>query len=369
MIEHESFILRTFDLAKQGEGYVSPNPLVGAIIVKDGKIIAEGYHHKFGDKHAEVEAIYNAGNIDFSDCTLYCNLEPCDNYGKTPPCTDLIIEKKFKRVVIANIDPNPYESGRGVQKLKDNGIEVITNILQKEGAFLNRVFFKNQTSNKPYIVAKVAQSLDGCVATKDGISKWISNETSRRYTHLLRSHLDAIMVGRNTILKDNPLLNTRLVDGRNPIKIALDTNLSLPLDLSIFKNVDRTHTIVVCSKNSSTSRKAEILKLGGIKILSCETIDEISDKLRLEDAFQKIYNEYHITSILIEGGPMVHSYLLENNLIDELHVFIAPKIIGDGLKSFGAVNTPKIELSNQFNLYAVNNLDGDIHSLYLNNNL
>lgn len=362
-MEHEYFINRTFELAKKGEGKVSPNPLVGAVIVKDGKIIAEGYHEKFGSSHAEVNAIKNAGNIDFAQCILYVNLEPCNHQGKTPPCTDLIIKKGFKQVVISNIDPNPLVSGKGAQQLRDHGIEVICGINSEKGDFLNRIFFTNQKENKPFIVVKVAQSLDGCMAAKDGYSKWISNETSRTFTHLMRSHLDAVMVGKNTILKDNPLLNTRLVDGRNPIKIALDTNLHLPLDLSIFKNDDRTNTILICSINSSTSRKAEILKLGGVKIIGCET--DASGKIDLEEAFVKIYNEYHIASILVEGGPTVHSTLLEHDMIDELHIFTAPIVIGDCLKSFGSVKTPNINLSHKFDLIEVNNFDGDIHSYYL----
>lgn len=362
-MEHEKFIERTFHLAKKGEGFVSPNPLVGAVIVKNGQVISEGFHEKFGAYHAEVNAINNAGNVDFADCTLYVNLEPCNHHGKTPPCTDLIIKKGFKLVVIANIDPNPLVSGKGIQKLRESGIEVVCGILSQEGEILNRIFFKNQKENKPFIVAKVAQSLDGCMAAKDGYSKWISNETSRKYTHMMRSHLDAVMVGKNTILKDNPLLNTRLVDGRNPIKIALDTNLNLPLDLSIYKNDDRTNTIVICSINSSTSRKADILKLGGIKIIGCET--DSTGKINLEEAFGKIYNEFHIASILVEGGPTVHSTLLEHDMIDELHIFTAPIVIGDCIKSFGTVKTPNINLSHKFDLIEVNNFDGDIHSFYL----
>jgi len=362
-MEHEKYIYRTFELAKKGEGFVSPNPMVGAIVVKKDEIISEGYHEKFGASHAEVVAINNAGNIDFSDSTLYINLEPCNHYGKTPPCTDLIIKKGIKKVIISNIDPNPLVSGKGIQTLRDNGVEVICGVLSQEGSLLNRIFFKNQTENKPFIVAKIAQSLDGCLATKDGSSKWITNETSRKFSHLMRSHLDAVLVGRNTVLKDNPILSARLVDGRNPIKIALDTNLTLPLDLSIYKNDDRTNTIIICSLNSSTSRKADILKLGGIKIVGCDT--DSTGKLNLQEAFSKIYNEFHIASILVEGGPTVHSSLLDNDLIDELHIFTAPIVIGDCLKSFGSVKTTNINLSHKFDLIEVNNLDGDIHSFYL----
>ncbi|HRP01840.1 MAG TPA: bifunctional diaminohydroxyphosphoribosylaminopyrimidine deaminase/5-amino-6-(5-phosphoribosylamino)uracil reductase RibD [Candidatus Kapabacteria bacterium] len=362
-MDDTKFIRRTFELAKMGEGSVGPNPLVGAVIVRNGDIIAEGYHQSFGKPHAEVNAIKNAKDINLAECILYVNLEPCDHIGKTPPCTDLIIKSGFKKVVISNIDPNPMVSGKGIQKLKDNGVEVISDVLSDEGEFLNRIFFKNQTTNEPYIVAKIAQSLDGCIATKDGISKWISNEKSRTYCHLMRSHLDAVMVGKNTILKDNPLLNTRLVAGRNPVKIALDTNLNLALNLSIFKNDDRINTLVLCSINSSTSRKADILRLGGVKLIGCET--DTNGKVLLEDAFNKLYNEYHISSVLVEGGPTLHSSLLAENLIDELHVFTAPIIIGDCIKSFAAVKTKNIELSHRFNLYKIENFDGDIHSFYI----
>ena len=364
MSKHDKFIKRTFELALKGIGNVSPNPLVGAVIVKDDKIVGEGYHEKYGESHAEVNAINNSGLDNFSDCTIYINLEPCSHYGKTPPCADLLIEKKFKRVVISNIDPNPLVSGKGIEKLKNAGIEVITDICKEEGEYLNRFFFKNQIEKRAYSLAKVAQSLDGCTALNSGESKWITNEASRRITHTLRSQLDAILVGKRTAITDNPQLTTRLIEGKNPKKIALDTNLNLPLDLKIFKDDDRVNTIIVCSTNSANSRKADILRLGGIKILGVDIVD--NGLLNLEQAFHKLFLEFNISSVLIEGGSTVHSYLLENNLIDELHIFTAPIVLGNCKKSFHKVSTNNIQSAKSFKLKKVELLDDDIYSIYIN---
>ena len=362
-MQHEILIRRTFELAKKGSGQVSPNPLVGAVIVRNGEIISEGYHARFGDLHAEVSAIRKSGLDTFEDCTIYVNLEPCSHYGKTPPCTDLLIEKKFSRVVCAVEDPNPMVSGSGIAKLRDAGIEVISGICENEARFLNRYFFVNQTEKRAYSVLKVAQSIDGCIALQNGESKWITGEESRKYTHLLRSHIDAVMVGKRTVMKDNPELNTRLVNGRNPLRIALDTNLTLPLDLKILKNEDRVNTIVVCSVNSATSRKADILRLAGVRVISA-IIDD-NGRLDIYDVLVKLYNQYSIGSVLVEGGSMVHSYMAKNDIIDEINVFIAPIIMGNCKKSFFDINLNSIADAKRFKIKEINTFGEDVHILMI----
>lgn len=362
-MQHEKYIRRCIELAKCGLGLVSPNPLVGAVIVKNNEIISEGYHQMFGSAHAEVNAIMDAKIDNFEDCILYVNLEPCNHTGKTPPCTELLIQKGIKKVVIAMEDPNPLVAGQGIARLREAGIEVITDILKEEAGFLNRFFIKNQNEKRAYSILKIAQSIDGCMAQKDGFSKWITNEESRTYTHKLRSEIDAVLVGKNTILKDNPILNSRMVDGRNPKKIALDTRLNLPLDQEIFKNDDRANTIIVCSNECENSRKANILRLGGIKVLCVNT--NKNDNIDLKETLEKLYSEFNIGSVLIEGGPFIHSSFIENDLADELHTFTAPIIMGDCKKSFNNYHPKSISNSAKFELIELNKLGNDIHAFYL----
>ncbi|MBX3043372.1 MAG: bifunctional diaminohydroxyphosphoribosylaminopyrimidine deaminase/5-amino-6-(5-phosphoribosylamino)uracil reductase RibD [Candidatus Kapabacteria bacterium] len=361
-MEHEKYILRAIELAENGSGFVSPNPKVGAVIVRNDKIIAEGWHTKFGMPHAEVEAIKNAGDIDFSDCTIYVNLEPCAHFGKTPPCTDLIIEKKFSKVVVGCTDPNPIVAGKGIEKLRAAGIEVITNICMKESEWCNRVFIKNITTQKPYIILKIGQTLDGCIALKNGQSKWITSEESRLRTHKLRSGLDAVLVGKNTVIKDNPLLTVRSVSGRNPMRVICDSNLSLPLDLSVFKLEDNAMTIICCSEEASKSRKARNLGLSGIKILTVKTGED--GRLELSNAVESLKKSFGISSILVEGGSILFSSFIKQHLADELQIFIAPKIFGNCKNSFEFIDLKSISDAYEFELISFDQSGGDIHAIY-----
>ncbi|MDQ1266094.1 MAG: diaminohydroxyphosphoribosylaminopyrimidine deaminase, partial [Bacteroidota bacterium] len=254
-------------LALRGSGYVSPNPRVGAVIVKNGKIISEGWHRQFGESHAEVDAIENSGMDNFEDCELFVNLEPCSYQGKTPPCADLIIDKKFSRVVIGTLDPNPLVSGKGIRKLEAADINVKIGVLENDCKWVNRYFFKHITTGLPYITAKAAQSLDGCIATSLGESKWISCDESRRRSHLLRSEIDAVLIGRTTASTDNPKLTVRNVSGRNQKRIILDSKLALPLDIDTLRDANRINTIICCKQDSAETRKAENLRLAGVHVL------------------------------------------------------------------------------------------------------
>lgn len=329
---NEFYMNRAIELAYKGTGYVSPNPRVGAVIVKNGVIIAEGWHKKFGAPHAEIDAIENCKGVDLTDASIYVNLEPCNHFGKTPPCTTAIIEKKFRSVFVGIEDPNPFVSGRGISVLRERGINVETDILSEDCKWVNRFFIKNITTKLPYIIIKTAQSLDGNIATLSGESKWITSPESRKAVHTLRFEVDAVLVGKRTVLNDNPSLTVREIEGRNPIRIIFDSSLSLPVETEIF-NDNASPVIVCCKPESSEGRKAEILKSKGINILPVWQNNE--GKLDIHDAVSKLAREFNITSLLVEGGASVFSSFISENVFDELHVFIAPIIIGKGINVFG----------------------------------
>lgn len=239
----ESYIQLAIEIAKKGTGSVSPNPLVGCVIIKDNKIIGAGYHQKFGEEHAEINAI-NSSAESVEGSTLYVNLEPCSHHGKTPPCVDRIIKEKIKRVVIGTLDVNPLVSGNGVKALKKAGVDVKVGVLENECIELNKFFFKYITSKLPYVTLKAAQTLDGMIADKNKNSEWISSKESIKYVHWLRASYDAVLFGSDTAKIDNPKLTVRMVEGRNPYRVVLDSKLSLKTDLYLFKNnFDKTNNI------------------------------------------------------------------------------------------------------------------------------
>jgi diaminohydroxyphosphoribosylaminopyrimidine deaminase / 5-amino-6-(5-phosphoribosylamino)uracil reductase len=354
---YDKLMKRVMELARKGTGFVSPNPRVGALIIKDGKIISEGWHSAFGKSHAEVNAINNAKGIDLTGATLVVNLEPCSHTGKTPPCTDLIIEKKFAKVVVAMQDPNPLVAGKGIKKLRDAGIEVETGVLEEEARWLNRTFIKHITTGMPYIVLKVAQSLDGKIATSTGESKWITCEESRKYSHKLRAEFDAVLVGKNTIVEDNPELNVRHVKGRDPFRVILDSNLSLSTNYKVFNN--KVKTIVCCSQIASETKKANEFKKAGIEIIPSE-VDE-SKRIDLKDCLRKLSKEHNIASVFVEGGSVIFSSFAKANLIDELHLFVAPKIIGNGKDPFGKFEIKNLSNAREFEIKEIERIGRDLH--------
>jgi diaminohydroxyphosphoribosylaminopyrimidine deaminase / 5-amino-6-(5-phosphoribosylamino)uracil reductase len=360
-MEHEKYILRAIELADNGAGFVSPNPKVGAVIVRNNQIISEGWHTKFGAPHAEVEAIINAGLDDFTDCTIYVNLEPCSHFGKTPPCADLIIEKKFSRVVIGSTDPNPLVAGSGIAKLREANIEVITDVCKEESEWCNRKFFKYIQSGNPYIMLKIAQSLDGCIALKNGESKWITCEESRRRTHRLRSEYDAVLIGKTTALNDNPQLTVRSVQGNNPLRVVCDTNLSLPLDLDIFKVNQFTKTVVCCNSEALKSKEADELKRMGVNILAVKT-DE-NGRLKVKEIIKSLKDKFNLSSLMVEGGGGMYSSFIKSGLVDEIQLFMAPKIFGSGLNPFHLININKVSESYEYVLKSVEISGSDIHAV------
>jgi len=309
MNNNEYYINECIKLAKNGAGFVSPNPLVGCVITKNGKIIGEGYHKKYGSPHAEVNAINNAKNKkhNLKNSTLYVNLEPCSHYGKTPPCIDLVIKEKISKVVIGIKDPNPEVNGKGIRLLKKAGIKVEYGILKNKCYELNRFFIKYITKKIPYVTLKIAQSFDGKIALNNNKSKYITCNESLKFVHKLRSVYDAVLIGKNTALIDNPSLTVRLVKGRNPYRIVIDKNSKLPEHLKIFTDKNSDKTIIINSPKNK--------------------------KILLMNILKALY-KLNITSVLVEGGANIFSQFAEQNLFDDIYFVIAPKIIGDGISAF-----------------------------------
>lgn len=317
MTSDEFFIQRTFELAQLGIGNVSPNPRVGSVIVHDGKIIGEGWHKKYGEAHAEVNAVNSVRDQSLlKESTVYVNLEPCSHFGKTPPCADLLIKHQVKKVVICNTDPNPLVSGKGIAKLKNAGIEVVSGILESQGRELNKRFFTWIEKQRPYIILKWAQTGDGFVARENYDSKWISNEFSRQLVHQWRSEEDAVLVGTKTAEYDNPQLNVRDWSGRNPVRIVIDRHLKLDHSLHLFDKKQKT----ICYN---------LIKDGEDQNLIFVQLDQ-------KDFVQHLIKDLvkqKIQSVIIEGGSQTLKLFIENDLWDEARIFQSENSFHAGIKA------------------------------------
>lgn len=326
----EKYMSIALSLSLKGKGHVSPNPIVGALIVKDNVIIGEGYHEKYGEAHAEINAFKNAVE-DVKGSTMYVTLEPCSHYGKTPPCAEEIIKKKINRVVIGTLDTNTLVSGRGVKMLKEAGIEVEVGVLEEECMKANEVFMKYIINKEPFVVMKSAMSLDGKIATATGKSKWITGEKARKKVHLLRKELTAIMVGVNTVINDNPELTCRIEGGVNPIRIIVDSNIRIPLESKVLQTAKNIKTII------ATTEKVDKHKVKLIEGLGAQVIKVKSKGGRVDlKKLMKILGEEKIDSILLEGGGNLNFSALNEGIVDKVQIYIAPKIIG-GEKAKGVV--------------------------------
>lgn len=321
MNAHEIYMRRCLELAERGLGYVAPNPMVGCVIVHHEKIIAEGYHQKYGEAHAEVNALKHISDESIlPECTLYVSLEPCSHYGKTPPCSDLIIAKKIKKVVIGCTDSNPLVAGKGIEKLSAAGIEVITGVLEKEGRELNKRFFTFFEKKRPYIILKWAQAKDGFISRNAPFTReenWITGVESQRLVHEWRAQEQAILVGTNTALADNPQLTVRLAEGKNPLRVLIDKNLRTPATNTIFSPAAETLVF-----NAISDKKGNNVTFKKIAF-SQDIIPQILDEL------------YHrkIISIIIEGGTHTLQSFISQGLWDEARVFEGNKIFSEGIKA------------------------------------
>lgn len=318
----EFYIKRALELAEKGAGKVNPNPLVGAVLVKNNKIIGEGYHKSYGSAHAEVNAISNAAEST-EGATIYVTLEPCCHYGKTPPCVNAIIKNKIKRVVVGALDQNPLVAGKGIKILRDHGIEVTTGILEAECKKINEIFMKFINTKKPFVIMKSAMSLDGKTAAFTGDSKWITSEESRLQVHKLRNRVSAIMVGIGTVLTDNPMLTCRIPGGSNPKRIIVDSKMRIPLEAKALNQEDNALTIVAATEKAP-KEKLQQLTAKGIQVL---ILPEYKDKVDLAALIIKL-GELNIDSILLEGGSTLNYSALEQGIVDKVQFYIAPKIIG-----------------------------------------
>jgi diaminohydroxyphosphoribosylaminopyrimidine deaminase / 5-amino-6-(5-phosphoribosylamino)uracil reductase len=331
----ESYIQLTIEIAKKGEGSVSPNPLVGCVITKNNKIIGAGYHQKFGEEHAEINAI-NSATESLEGSTLFVNLEPCNHHGKTPPCVDRIIKEKIKRVVIGTLDINPLVSGNGVKALKKAGIEVKVGVLEKECLELNKFFFKYISKKLPYVTLKAAQTLDGLIADMDNYSEWISSEQSRKYVHSLRAKYDAVLIGSETARIDNPKLTVRIVEGRNPYRIILDSRLDLNPELNVFKiNKDKKTILVTIADYASKKNKIKKFEQLGVKMIFVKK--NHNGRVHLKSTIKEMA-KIGIASILVEGGSKTFSSFVKQELFDDIMMFISPKILGNGVKTFSELS-------------------------------
>lgn len=323
MTQDERYIQRTFELARRGVGRVNPNPLVGAVFVKNGQVIAEGYHHYYGGDHAEVDALNNARE-SVEGATVYINLEPCSHQGKTPPCAKRLVQEKVARVVIAMRDPNPAVSGEGVKILQESGIDVTEDILKKEAEDLNRVFIKYITSGIPYVAMKTAMTLDGKIATRVGDSKWVTGEKARALVHELRNEYAGIMVGVNTIIADDPKLTTRREgEKRNPVRIVVDSTGRIPTDAYVVNSKEQARTVLAFTEKTSY-QKRQIFSEGGMETL---VLPRKEGKVDLKALLEEL-GKMSIDGILLEGGGTLNFAMLEEGLVDEVFAFIAPKIVG-----------------------------------------
>ena len=320
----EKYMELALELAALGEGNVNPNPMVGAVVVKAGEIIGKGYHKKYGGHHAEVFALEDAG-IKAKGATIYVTLEPCSHYGKTPPCVNKIIKMGIKRCVIAILDPNPLVGGKGVKILEDAGIEVKINVLKDAALKQNIIIFKYIEEKIPYLFLKCAITLDGKIATKNGDSKWISNEIARERVQKLRHKYMGIMVGINTLLGDNPRLNARIEGGNNPHRIVIDPGLKTPEYYNFIRNNSDNKSIIITSKDNISSEKhLEFENNYKVKFIFLD-----GNRFLMEDILKEI-GELGIDSILLEGGNSMISMAFKEKTLDGGEIFIAPKIIGDG---------------------------------------
>lgn len=327
LVEAAEYMKKALALAKIALGYTSPNPVVGCVIVKDGEIVGTGYHHQAGAPHAEVLALQEAGDRA-TGATVYVTLEPCAHYGRTPPCARTLVQHKIKKVVIAMLDPNPLVAGKGAAILRQAGIVVEVGLLSAEAVKLNEVFIKNMLSNIPFIAIKLAQSLDGCIATRTGHSQWITNAWSRQYGQYLRSIYDGILVGINTILEDNPLLTCRVrregqVVPHQPIRIVLDTYGRTPLSSQVVN--DKTARTIIMTTAQCPQEKKEALLATGVTVLTAPTAN--TGCVDLHAALQLLRQE-GIGSILVEGGSTIHGSFFDAKLVDKIYAFLGNSIIG-----------------------------------------
>jgi diaminohydroxyphosphoribosylaminopyrimidine deaminase/5-amino-6-(5-phosphoribosylamino)uracil reductase len=360
MTKDEIFINDCIKLAQRGKGHTSPNPMVGCIIEKNYKILGKGYHKRYRDAHAEVNAIKNAkqNRHDLKGAVLYVNLEPCCHFGNTPPCTDLIIEEKFSEVIIGMTDPNELVNGNGIKKLEEAGIKVRFGILEDKCKELNKFYIKYVTEKLPYVTLKIAQSIDGKIALPNYDSKWISGKESKIFVHRLRSEYDSVLIGTNTTKYDDPELTVREVKGRNPMRFVIDKDFKLyKNNLKLFSDSSNANTFVITSKKKQAKKSH--------KGFSAIYIKEKRNRINLKTILKSIY-KLNVSSVLVEGGGNLFSQFAETNLFDDLYLIVSPKIIGKGISSFNDFKINSLKKAKELFLIKKLTTDNDLILHYKN---
>ncbi len=344
-VTDRQFMRRAITLAKKGQGWCHPNPMVGCVIVRDGKIIGEGFHRRCGELHAERNALASVkGSAE--GAALFVTLEPCCHHGRTAPCTDAIIENRIAKVVIGSRDPNPMVCGKGVQILRNAGIEVVTDFMKEECDRLNPVFFHYITTGLPYVTMKYAMTLDGKTATKTGASKWISGPSALKEVHRMRHANMGIMAGIGTVLADDPLLTCRLPGGKDPVRIICDSKLRIPLESNLVRTADKTRTIVVCANNYDYFKK-QSLERAGVEVISLPAADGRVDL----KALMKRLGSMEIDSILLEGGSGLNASAVEAGIVNEIKAVVAPKVFGG--RAHSPVEGEGVELPSQAHMFSL----------------
>ncbi len=353
----DRFMQRAIELARGGVGKVNPNPLVGAVIVKDGRIIGEGYHREYGALHAERDAISHLVE-NAAGAEMYVTLEPCCHHGKQPPCVDAIIEQGISKVYVGSDDPNELVAGKGIERLRNAGIQVVTHVQKEECDGLNPVFFHYITTKTPYVVMKYAMTMDGKIATRTGDSQWITGECAREHTHRVRNWLSGIMVGIGTVLADNPLLNCRMPGGNSPVRIVLDSHLRIPLDSQIVQTAGEYKTIVATRKDEDKSDIESKLQKAGVEVLH---VPEKEGHIDLR-ALMGMLGEQQIDSILLEGGGTVNASALKAGIVNRVQVYVGGQIFG-GVQApspVGGQGIAAVADSYKFGVPKVTSLGGDV---------
>lgn len=320
--QDKHYMSRALELAALAAGRTSPNPMVGCVIVKDAEIVGEGYHQKAGTPHAEVHALRAAGE-SAQGATAYVTLEPCSHFGKTPPCADALIKAGLKRVVVAMVDPNPLVGGRGIARLRDAGIQVDIGIQEDEAKKLNKGFLKAIQTGLPFVLYKSALTLDGKIATESGDSQWVTNESSRAYVHQLRNQFDVIMVGSETVLHDNPALNCRICEGRDPVRLIVDGELKISIESAVLTSSSSAPCIIATSASAPLDKYKFLQAMENVEVWKYDVPRYVPLEILFQDLVKRGWN-----SVLLEGGGGLAGSLLQSQLIDEVEFFYAPKLIG-----------------------------------------
>jgi diaminohydroxyphosphoribosylaminopyrimidine deaminase/5-amino-6-(5-phosphoribosylamino)uracil reductase len=355
--QDRDWMRRALELAERGRGHVEPNPLVGAVLVRDGRQVGAGWHQRYGGPHAEVHALADAG-ADARGATLYVTLEPCCHHGKTPPCTDALLQAGIARVFAALPDPFPEVSGRGAEQLRAAGVPVVFGLCEEEARRQNAPYLKLLATGRPYVHAKWAMTLDGKIATAGGDSKWISSEASRRRAHLLRGRMDAILVGSGTVRADDPLLTARPPGPRTPLRIVLDRDGALPRDSRLARTAREVPVLVVAADPPPEDRSRELRELG-VELLALPEADRARAVLLLLDEL----GLRCLTNVLVEGGSAVLGSFLDAGAIDEVHVFVAPRLAGgaEGLAPIGGRGVERIADALSLTGWEIEQIEGDLY--------